>query len=323
MMQTSTWRGWNWLRTLALLVALCLAGIPYWPQWQWLMWLTLLVLYAPAWLYLTLFLPWCVGWQSIKLWQYLMLLPLVFVGVRLFDLKWPVAEPVQAANFVTLSANLGNMADSDNLARLLTQHNVAVALFQEASLEKLAALPAQQWQTQCEARLCIASRYPFEVERTLSRNIFQGYGNFAVFYQIQLPDSRLMMANVHFETPRPALESLIKLSPDSMGMLRRQQDRELQATIISEWVQSESGPVIVAGDLNMPVLSPIYQRFFSTLGNALSEKPQQLVRYTKYTRWHGIRIDHQLYRGGLAPLSARVLQLNSGDHRPVLVKWRI
>ena len=73
----------------------------------------------------------------------------------------------------------------------------------------------------------------------------------------------------------------------------------------------------------MPVLSPIYQRFFSTLGNALSEKPQQLVRYTKYTRWHGIRIDHQLYRGGLAPLSARVLQLNSGDHRPVLVKWRI
>ncbi len=313
---------WVTLRFLSCAIAIALMLIPYWPAWPALQWVTLLVLYAPPWWYLAVFLPWCVNWRSIKYWHCLMLLPLLVSGVRILDVSLPVASTGQAADFVTLSANLGNMRDGEVLARLLQQHNVSVALFQEARPDKLEATIAAGWQTHCDAGLCIASQFPFDVEHTMSRSIFKGYGNFAVFYRVHLPGVTLMMANVHFETPRPALESLLKLKPDSRGMQFRPQDRQLQATIISEWAQTVPEPVIIAGDFNMPIASPIYQQYFSTLGNALSDKPQQVVNYTKYTNWHGIRIDHQLYRGKVEPLAAYVLSLRGGDHRPVLVTWR-
>lgn len=322
-MQNNAPRRWVWLRTLALAFSISLAFIPYWPQWQWLQWLSLLVLYAPSWLYVAVFTPWLVGWKSLGRWQCLMLIPMLVVGVRITDLSWPASEHQQDANFVMLSANLGNMSDTKQLADMLEGQQVAVALFQESRLEKLAELDNEQWHTHCDAGLCIVSKYPFEIEQTLSRSIFHGYGNFAVFYRLSLPQRSLLLANVHIETPRPALESLLKLSPDNSAMQIRQQDRDLQATIISEWASSQNESLIIAGDFNMPVLSPIYQRHFSRLGNALSEQPAQFVRYTKYTRWHGIRIDHQLYQGQITPLDASVLALRSGDHRPVLVHWRI
>lgn len=322
-MPASAWRGWRSLRILAFAFALLLALVSYWPNWRWLQWLSLLVLYSPSWLYFGLFLPWLLGWRSLKRWQYLMLLPMLLVAVKILDVGWPASRSAEDANLVLLSANLGNMADTEQLARLMSQHRVSVAIFQEARLEKLVAFNTNDWQTHCDAGLCIVSKFPFDVEQTLSRSLFQGYGNFAVFYRLNLPGRNLLLANVHFETPRPALESLIKLSPDNIAMQVRQQDRELQATIIADWVHSQAEAVVIGGDFNMPVLSPIYQQYFSSLGNALSERTAQIVRYTKYTRWHGIRIDHQLYRGDLVPLEARVLQLSSGDHRPVLVKWRI
>lgn len=322
-MPNNSGRGWRWLRILAFAFALVLATVAYWPQWQWLQWLSLVVLYSPSWLYLAVFLPWLWEWKSLTRWQCLMLAPMLFVGVKVLDFGWPVSQAEQEANFVLLSANLGNMTDAEQLADLMAQHKVAVAIFQEARLEKLTVFDTDDWQTLCDSGLCVVSKFPLEVEQTLSRNMFQGYGNFAIFYRVKLPERNLLLANVHLETPRPALESLIHLSPDSTAMQLRQQDRELQATIIADWAVSQQEALVIGGDFNMPVLSPIYQQYFSFLGNALSEKSQQMVRYTKYTRWHGIRIDHQLYRGDLTPLDATVLRLRSGDHRPVLVKWRI
>lgn len=293
----------------------------YWPQWLWLEWLKLLLLYGPAWWCFGLLIPWVIGWRSVGGWQFLMLAPVLIICLKLLDFSWPSQNTKHPANLITLSANLGNMSDAESLARLLEQHNVSIALFQEAKPEKLKALPIKSWQKHCEAGLCIASKLPFEIEMAVSRNIFQGYGNFAQFYRISLADNSFLIANVHFETPRSALESVLKLGPNSAAMRILQQDRALQATIISEWAQAETLPFIIAGDFNMPVLSPIYQQYFSMLGNALSEKSKHVVKYTKFTRWHGIRIDHQLYRGALSPLSAEVLNLPGADHRPVLVRW--
>ncbi|MDP5190508.1 endonuclease/exonuclease/phosphatase family protein [Rheinheimera baltica] len=322
-MSNRLWQSMFWLRILTLLFALLLATVSYWPQWQWLQWLSLLVLYSPSWLYLVLILPWLFGWASLTRWQSLMLAPIFFVSVKMLDVSLYVSRDTQDANFVLLSANLGNITDTKQLASLLIQHNVSVALFQEAKPAMLVAIDDLGWQSHCEAGLCIASRLPFTLEQTISRALFQGYGNFVAFYRVRLAERDLMLANVHFETPRPALESLITLNPNSKTMLQKQSDRALQATIVSEWAKASTTPLIIGGDFNMPTLSPIYQQYLSDFGNALSEKPSQMFSYTKYTRWHGIRIDHQLYRGHAMPLSAQVLALPGADHRPVLVKWRI
>jgi vancomycin resistance protein VanJ len=321
-MQAKALRFFRGLRYGSAIIALLVITLPYWPQWLWLQWLSLIILYAPAWWYLALFMPWCIGWRSLSVWQELLLIPLVTGAFTLFDLNIPTFESITDSDFVTLSANLGNMGDGELLARLLQRHNVDIALLQEARPDKLTETEAAGWNTHCDAGLCIASRYPFTVDRTISRDLFKGYGNFAAFYRVSLANSELTLANVHFETPRPALESLLRLHPDSRAMQLRQQDRALQATIISEWAQSSSGSLIIAGDFNMPISSPIYRQYFSTMDNALSEKSPRWLNYTKYTRWHGIRIDHQLYQGGVQPVRADVLNLRSADHRPVLVGWR-
>lgn len=321
-MPAKTRRGWIGLRYCAFIASVLLIALPYWPQWRSLQWLTLIILYAPPWWFLALFIPWLFSWRTLSVWQGVMLLPVIAAAIALFDIHLPAAEPSPDSDFITLSANLGNMTDADLLAKLLLQHHVDVALFQEAREQKLTAIVAAGWKTHCDAGLCIASRSDFTVERVLSRSIVAGFGNFAVFYRLNLPDQDVLLANVHLETPRPALESLLKFSPDNRAMQLRQQDRIMQATIISEWALNQHESFIIAGDFNMPVLSPIYQRYFSGLGNALSDKPQQAISYTKFTSWHGIRIDHQLYQGEMQPVSAKVFPLPGADHRPVLVSWR-
>ena len=303
-------------------VAVLLILLPYLPAWLWIQWLVLIALYSPSWWAIILLFPWLLGWRSITKWHWLAL-PFVLLSAAYFaDVHMPQPLDTQPAEFVSLSANLGNMKSAEALAQLMQQHNVDVALFQEAKPDKLSEVANAGWQVLCDAGLCIASRHMFSVEHTLSRKVIAGYGNFAIIYRLTTASTGISLVNVHFETPRPALESLIHLHPDSTALKQRQDDRALQATLISEWAQAQSGPLIIAGDFNMPVLSPLYRRFFAPFGNAVSAKPAGVLNYTKYTRWHGIRIDHQLYAGGLQPVSSAVLTLPGADHRPVLVKWR-
>lgn len=315
----------RWARVLCIVacgMALFLILLPYLPEWLWIQWLVLIALYSPSWWVVILFLPWLLGWRSLTK-RHWLVLPVVLASAAYFtDLQLPQPFTAKPVGLVSLSANLGNMQSAEALALLMQQHAVDVALFQEAKPEKLSAVASSGWQVQCDAGLCIASRHAFSIEHTLSRKVIGGYGNFAVIYRLTTPGTGISLANVHFETPRPALESLIQLRPDSAALKQRQDDRALQATLISEWAQAQNGPLIIAGDFNMPVLSPLYRRFFALFGNAVSSKPAGVVNYTKYTRWHGIRIDHQLYAGGLLPVSSEILTLPGADHKPVLVKWR-
>lgn len=310
------------LCTAAFGVAVFLLLLPYLPEWLWLQWLVLIALYSPSWWVGILLLPWLVGWRSITKWHWLALPFVLSSAVYFTDLQWPQLADAEPATWVSLSANLGNMQSAEALAQLMQQHDVDVALFQEAKPEKLSAVANAGWQVQCDAGLCIASRHAFNTEHSLSRKVIGGYGNFAVMYRLSLAGVDLSLANVHFETPRPALESLLHLRPDSTALKQRQEDRALQSMLISEWAHGLRTPLLIAGDFNMPVLSPLYRRFFAPFGNAVSAKAAGVVNYTKYTRWHGIRIDHQLYTGGLKPVSSAVLSLPGADHRPVLVKWR-
>ena len=81
-------------------------------------------------------------------------------------------------------------------------------------------------------------------------------------------------------------------------------------------IQSK-GPLLVAGDFNMPEESAIYRRHWSGLNNAFSCAGYGFGT-SKETRWHGIRIDHVLLGPGWSCLHTQVGPHLGGDHRPMV-----
>ena len=66
----------------------------------------------------------------------------------------------------------------------------------------------------------------------------------------------------------------------------------------------------------MPEDDSLYQQNFSDLNNAVAELALGF-NYTKFTSWHGVRIDHILYSDGISIQDVAVLKSFKGDHRPV------
>jgi endonuclease/exonuclease/phosphatase (EEP) superfamily protein YafD len=76
---------------------------------------------------------------------------------------------------------------------------------------------------------------------------------------------------------------------------------------------------VIAGDFNMPTDSDIYQLYWSSYTNAFSAAGLGFG-YTKFTRWHGIRIDHILAGPGWRCRRSWVGPDVGSDHRPVLAE---
>ena len=97
-------------------------------------------------------------------------------------------------------------------------------------------------------------------------------------------------------------------------------NRELEVSLITRWRKdlkfSKGQNFIIAGDFNMPEDDSLYQQNFSDLNNAVAELALGF-NYTKFTSWHGVRIDHILYSDGISIQDVAVLKSFKGDHRPV------
>ena len=94
--------------------------------------------------------------------------------------------------------------------------------------------------------------------------------------------------------------------------------REIESTLARAFANQTSGPLIVAGDFNMPVESAIYRAHWHEFTNAFSCAGWGFGA-TKATRWHGIRIDHVLLGPGWSCAGAQVGADLGLDHRPMVV----
>jgi endonuclease/exonuclease/phosphatase family metal-dependent hydrolase len=127
------------------------------------------------------------------------------------------------------------------------------------------------------------------------------------------------IVSVHLPTFRPAFEKGLAFDLDAGAAI---DDRgiwygDLAGRLLQQ-VKELDAPTVIAGDFNVPVESAFYRDYWSSYQNALSNVGAGL-RYTKYTRLHGIRIDHVLTDGNWSIESAAVGPDLGGDHRPVIV----
>ena len=94
--------------------------------------------------------------------------------------------------------------------------------------------------------------------------------------------------------------------------------REDESAAASAWAsQNAKDPLIVTGDFNMLANSVIMKKNWKNFTNAFSEVGFGFGD-TKFTNFHGVRIDHILLSEAWRALEVQVITGLESDHAPVL-----
>jgi hypothetical protein len=221
-----------------------------------------------------------------------------------------------------LSANLGGAALGTNqLKNQIDYRKPNIIVLQETDKSKIISAIPGGWYTHCVDHMCIASEYNLQYQQKLSRREFNLWGSYGVQYLAEIDGRLVNIINVHMETPRKGFESLI--SSYNFTGLNKNSEQRYQEAINLLRLNRDDIPTLYIGDFNMPWQSRIYQKYFNDLSNAFSEAGWGLG-YTKYTSYHGIRIDHILGNHFFKFNESWVAGDLGGDHRPIFAEiiWR-
>jgi endonuclease/exonuclease/phosphatase family metal-dependent hydrolase len=170
--------------------------------------------------------------------------------------------------------------------------------------------------------MLLASRYPIESTEIIGRKEMGGHG-VIVRYDLRGPAGVVHFFNLHFETPRDGLQAVIAGAWNGAGVVEADSRlRRDQSNLARQWVARASGPVVVAGDFNMPVDSAIYRDHWSNFTDAFSAAGwgfgYSYGRTRKFGWW--VRLDHVLASSGWKTRHCWVGPDVGSDHRPVLVE---
>jgi len=217
----------------------------------------------------------------------------------------------------------GGRVTAASLDQLMKTERIDVAALQECPFYDYS--PAQLgWHFYYGGDVCLVSRYPFRVlDVTDPANAWRS-GARVFRFEIEMPSGRFQLLNVHLATIRGGIDALI--SEGRHGFSRLASNRE-QSTAESRdargRIDGQSEPLIVAGDFNLPVESAIYRAYWGDFRNAFSACGRGFG-HTKFTRLHGIRIDHVLTSTQWDCTDARVLSPPyDGDHAALVVDLKI
>ncbi|AWL11649.1 hypothetical protein HMF8227_01168 [Saliniradius amylolyticus] len=311
------------LQGLFVLFCAALLSLSNWPVNDVTRPLLLSLLYFPRWplaLGLLLLLvviayrrPW---WLTLFNTLLLALSLTVFLEIKL-SASQAIASQRPAAVTI-LSLNMGGPTDTQKLQRMVETYDVDVMAFQETSEQEISGLFPAPWQTHCVSRLCTVSRWPLRYQGSGERNqALDGWGRFVAFYQLGA-DKPVQLANVHLETPRKALNHILRADVSHIDVMLNTNERQRQAQQVAHFLGSDT-PGLAAGDFNMVRLSPLYSAELGHYNNSLALAGRGLA-HTKLTSYHGVTIDHVIHNDKLQTHSAAVLENLGGDHNPIIAR---
>ena len=283
--------------------------IVYGPRWAWSLPMALLV---PA---AALARKWPTAW------------PLAIAGAMIvgpisgFRLPWRTIRPggpgaIAGVRVLTCNVEGGKAV---GLAELVASEVPDIVVLQECPREGdwLADhLLGLGWHVHRSNGLGLASRFPIVDLRVIPLGDDPDDGGTIAHYQLAGPAGPLNVFAVHLETPRDGIEAVIRAGWRGVpGLIANIEQRARESEAARRLIAAATGPVIVAGDFNLPVESRIYRRSWSSLVNAFSEAGLG-VGHSRSTRWFGVRIDHILAGPGWRARRSWVGPDVGSDHRP-------
>lgn len=293
-------------------------------------WLLTLFLFSPRWvvgLPLAILIPvtLCI-WPRLA-WFYLWHFAVIAFVILGFELRGfqPKIDTAVKTRVNVLTCNIGGgTLDEDLLATLVRERKVDVVMLQECHLPDATSFYGKLgWNFKHEHSIAIGSSLKListdVVNRPLRRHPRPPV---AVDCGIRLPNGETFHAiSVHLPTFRPVLSKMQEFHflDGAKAMKRLGEVYCSLAEKVHTHLANLETPTIVAGDFNVPIESVYYQNYWAAMTNAHSKSGLGLG-HTKFTRWHGVRIDHVLVDQCWLVSSSQVGPHLGGDHRPVLTQ---
>jgi endonuclease/exonuclease/phosphatase (EEP) superfamily protein YafD len=306
----------SWLYlAAALYIALLLWAAP--ESW----WLATFLRYSPSWVWALPaagLVPAALVLRRRSLLPVLAGLVVVVGPVMGFCLPWRCwfAAPSAPALRV-LTCNLdGDAANVAAFSRLVAESGPDIVALQESPDRKSIRWPEGWHFGRQTAGVVLASRFDIhEVDHFDFLGL--GMGGEAFVNELTTPEGKFSFVNIHLPTLREGIAAVEESALDGVGRLQEVSEKQRDATDLTRGaVDRAVGPLLIAGDLNMPTTSAVYRHYWSPYTNAFSVAGLGFG-YSKYTSWHGVRIDHVLAGPGWRFRRCWVGPDVGSDHRPV------
>ncbi|MCA9619087.1 MAG: endonuclease/exonuclease/phosphatase family protein [Myxococcales bacterium] len=167
--------------------------------------------------------------------------------------------------------------------------------------------------------LCLFSRLPMlDSQARDPKDAWERNGSGAILRATLEADGQpFTVVGLHLATVRDGLQALRWQRFAGVPEMEKNAElRRWESEIARTFSDDAQGPLLVMGDLNMPVESDIYRRYWSDFVNAFDECGFGYA-HTKHTRWFGVRIDHILMNAGFRCEDVAVLDREGSDHSPL------
>ncbi len=293
-------------------------------------WPATLILYAPRWFAL---MPLVILLPVAVISNRLLLIPLLagglivagpFMGFRFPSHKTTTAAPI--VRVLTCNVDMGRF-NRQALIDLLRKTDADIVALQECPRDLGVSLP-EGWQSMREGELMIWSRYPLHRGKILQALHPPHVWPRACLLTctVQTPQGALTFCTVHLPSPRYGLTAVLDrktiLNLSRSGLLEQETwHRQRTAREVVREITTLPGPLVIAGDFNMPADSPLYRKAWGGYGNAFSQAGFG-YGWTQRAGHRSIpirlRIDHVLVGPGLGIELSEVGSDIGSDHLPLI-----
>lgn len=316
------WRRWFYRLVLAYLVLIVLAVgvLRLWDEsWS----VNSLMLFAPRW---ALLLPLLILVPVALRYSRRSLIPLTAVvifylaaisGFRV-SRHWtdPPDEP-NSLRVVTCNTG-GGQLNVRRLRQYLRDERPDVVAIQEWDTRyRELVFDQSEWTVVESQGMWVASRRTITPVDGVKPGQFELPGGAGAF-ELITANGPVRFVNVHLPTVRDGLEAVVHRQPGGHAALEANAGaRDRAGATARLMAQQGVDPLIVAGDFNVPVESSVYRHHWGDLTDAFDSAGIGFG-YSKFTHWHGVRIDHILFDANWQCSYCAVGPDLGLDHRPVL-----
>ncbi len=311
---------------VALIAAIALLNILGPERWWWSginLYLPQIVWAAPA----ALLLPLTI-WLAPR-WTWLPVAAVVAVAGPLMGFSWNSSTPRasdRSLRVMTYNVQLWQRRNFPAIVQEVRAANPDVLCLQDAGgltgtrLESL----LQGRHVAAFGQYLIASRFPV-IDRVVGDISYRGERHTYLRARLDIEGTLVDVATAHFATPRDALTVLRTDEPWGRridAITQNFSDRRTQAESLSRDLRSETGPLIVAGDLNAPSQSMVV-RWLTDIGlidtfASAGFGYGYTFGHTLLRGWSFLRIDHILVSRHFVPVKSTIGGAAGSDHRPVI-----
>lgn len=236
-------------------------------------------------------------------------------------IPWGGIAEGDARSMKIISINMGSGGDFATLRELMATEEPDFVLIQEGGNEDWSNLKAKGWHTKTIKEYTILSRYPILASEPVIPDPNVPWRIVAVWHQTAGPNGEFTLGNVHPASSRDGVEAIIANKLEGVPALNENtQKRRSETAAIKADIEQSDGPILICGDFNSPIESKIYEKNWSSYRNAFSQCGLG-YGYTRFSSWHGVRIDHIVSNNRFKFLNCRVGPALGGDHRPVIAEF--